>query len=220
MMIITLAKLKAQMGELIPTAYLLEKGSALSPAAFDHLAMGGAKIYHADTGTSKMEHETCKYGDALVPKCDALIVFRGKLDSLSAKIVKVGADLADKGCKAELLEGLDGINFAIGEIMKADYIDEQIPEIKYLGLSFDEIKEQSHNSCKFFGIDPMTPPSYKHGSTYAVLNMLRTAARETEVAAVAAYMRGEFCTRPDIVEALNRMSSAFHILMCKELSGK
>ena len=66
----------------------------------------------------------------------------------------------------------------------------------------------------------MVLPSYTLGKTYAILNLLRTAVRETEVAAAAAFNNGKGYDRADIIEELNRMSSAMHIIMCKYLAKK
>ena len=49
---------------------------------------------------------------------------------------------------------------------------------------------------------------------------LRTAVRETEVAAAEAFHDGAKYTRGDIIEELNRMSSAMHIMMCRYLAGQ
>ena len=57
------------------------------------------------------------------------------------------------------------------------------------------------------------------GRDYALLNQIRAAIRETEVAAAGAFLSGSKCTRPDIMEELNRLSSALHIMMCMYLAG-
>ena len=72
---------------------------------------------------------------------------------------------------------------------------------------------------KFFNIKQMLLPDYSMGKHYAMLNQLRTQIRETEVAANQAFRDGRKCTRPDIVEELNRLSSALHIMMCMYLGG-
>ena len=58
------------------------------------------------------------------------------------------------------------------------------------------------------------------GKGFALLNSLRTAVRETEAVAVEAFREGARFTRGDLIEALNRMSSAVHILMCRYLAGQ
>ena len=52
-----------------------------------------------------------------------------------------------------------------------------------------------------------------------MLNQLRTQVRETEVAANQVFRDGKKCTNLPIVEELNRMSSAMHIMMCMYLAG-
>ena len=53
-----------------------------------------------------------------------------------------------------------------------------------------------------------------------VLNQLRAAVRETEVAATEAFRVGNKYTRKDSSEELNRLSSAIHIMMCMYLAGQ
>ena len=53
-----------------------------------------------------------------------------------------------------------------------------------------------------------------------LLNQLRTDVRETEVADAEAFHNGAKYTRSDIIEELNRMSSALHIVMCRYLAGQ
>ena len=64
----------------------------------------------------------------------------------------------------------------------------------------------------------MVLPTSKPGTTYGLLNQMRTAVRETEVAAATAFHNGKNYDRSDIIEELNRMSSAMHILMCRQLA--
>ena len=45
------------------------------------------------------------------------------------------------------------------------------------------------------------------------------AIRETEVAACTAFHVEKKYIRNDIIEELNRLSSALHIMMCKYLAG-
>ena len=58
------------------------------------------------------------------------------------------------------------------------------------------------------------------GSDYALLIELRAAVRETEVAATEAFRVGNKYTRKDIIEELNRLSSAILIIMCIYLAGQ
>jgi ethanolamine utilization cobalamin adenosyltransferase len=66
----------------------------------------------------------------------------------------------------------------------------------------------------------MLLPEYSMGTTYALLNLIRADIRELEVLAVDAFTRGDKIERTDVIEELNRMSSALHIMMMKYLSGE
>ena len=62
-------------------------------------------------------------------------------------------------------------------------------------------------------------PSAEDGTVIARLNRARCAARETELAAAAAFTdRDGNPTRVDILRALNRMSSMLYLLMIQEKS--
>ena len=78
---------------------------------------------------------------------------------------------------------------------------------------------QSHNPMKYYNIKQMVLPDYTMGTEYAMLNKLRTSIRETEVAACQAFHDGKKYIRTDIIEELNRLSSALHIMMCRHLAG-
>ena len=56
-------------------------------------------------------------------------------------------------------------------------------------------------------------PEASDGETIAHLNRLRCQVRETELAAAAAFPNGQ---REDLVQALNRMSSAVYLLMIQQ----
>jgi ethanolamine utilization cobalamin adenosyltransferase len=64
-------------------------------------------------------------------------------------------------------------------------------------------------------------PSASDGAVIARLNRARCAAREAELAAVTAFSDREGrLVRPDIVTALNRMSSMLYILMVQKKADK
>ena len=105
------------------------------------------------------------------------------------------------------------------EMMRCDALNEPFRNETLIGLTHAQLRERSHDPMRFFHIPQMTMPDYKLGRTYAMLNQLRTQVRETEVAANQAFRDGKKCTNPPIVEELNRMSSAMHIMMCMYLAG-
>lgn len=168
----------------------------------------------------KPEHMTHLYGNVLVPKNHKRIVFRGKLDSLQALVVLNETILAEMGGQEKLIEDLEDILGSLREMMRCDVLDEPFRRDFIIGLSHKELREHSHNPMKYYKIKQMVLPDYSLGKTYALLNQLRTAVRETEVAAATAFNNGQKCERSDIIEELNRMSSAMHIIMCKYLAGE
>ena len=61
----------------------------------------------------------------------------------------------------------------------------------------------------------------KYGEVPAHLNRLRTMARQTEITAFKAFKAEDnTVSRVDIIQAFNRLSSLFWIMMFKYLSGR
>lgn len=184
----------------------------------------GAKPRFVDYETGayyfeKPEHKTHLYGNVLVCKDHKRILFRGKLDSLEALFVLNQTILQEMGESQKLLEDLQDIVGSLREMMRCDVLDEPFRREYIIGLSHRELREQSHNPMKFYKIRQMVLPDYTLGKAYALLNQLRAAVRETEVAAATAFHEGKNYTREDIIQELNRMSSAMHIMMCRYLAG-
>ena len=156
--------------------------------------------------------------NVLVNKDDKRIVFRGKLDSLEALFVLNQTILLEMQEDQEFIDDLEDILVSLREMMRCDVLDEPFTRETIIGLTHEELRAHSHNPMKYYKVKQMVLPSYKLGKTYALLNQLRTAVRETEVAAAAAFHNGKGYDRADIIEELNRMSSAVHIIMCKYLA--
>lgn len=194
---------------------------APAPAAAPAAATPTAKYRDHETGAfymEKPEHMTQLFGNELVTKNHPRILFRGKLDSLQAMVVLDQALIAADG-NQKLADDLGSILDNLREMMRCDVLDETYCRQTIIGLTHQELRERSHNPQKFFGIKQMLLPDYTMGRDYALLNQLRAAIRETEVAAATAFLTGSKCTRPDIMEELNRLSSALHIMMCMYLAG-
>lgn len=167
----------------------------------------------------KPEHMTHLYGNVLVTKDNKRIVFRGKLDSLEALFVLNQTILAEMGESQEIIDDLGDIVKSLQEMMRCDVLDEPFLRNEIIGLTHKELREHSHNPMKYYNVKQMVLPNYKLGKAYALLNQLRTAVRETEVAAATAFYNGKTYDRKDIIQELNRMSSAVHIIMCKYLAS-
>lgn len=165
----------------------------------------------------KPEYMTQLYGNKLVIKDDPRIIFRGRLDSLQSEILKtlVYVDSLDE---TELTQDLNNILLSTREILRAEVMEEPLKELEILGLNAKEIREMSHNPKKHFGINHIMP-SYDMGKVIIDLNSLRSTSREVEISAIKAFKSGSVVNRPDILKALNRLSSIIYIVMCKYKAG-
>ncbi|MHC1722075.1 MAG: cobalamin adenosyltransferase [Aminipila sp.] len=168
----------------------------------------------------KPEHMCQIHGNYLVPKCHPRILFRGKLDSVQTMVILDQALMSEAGTSTKLIADLNSILLALQNIMKCEVLDEALESGIIIGLTHSELHDRSHEPMKFFGIKQMLMPNYTMGTQYARLNQLRAAIREVEVAASAAFFKNGKCCRSDIVEELNRLSSALHVMMCKWLAGE
>ena len=159
------------------------------------------------------------YGNVLVNKDNPRIYFRGKLDSLQAQVVFAQAMMASLGENQKIIDDLNDVLRSLREMMRCDVLDEAFHNETIIGLTHEELRAHPHNPMKYYKIKAMVLPDYSMGVEYALLNQIRTAIRETEVAAAGAYKEGNQYTHGDIIEELNRLSSALHIMMCKYLAG-
>lgn len=167
----------------------------------------------------KPEHMTQLFGNKLVCKDHPRILFRGKLDALQADVVLAQAMIQASNGSQSLIEDLADVLKDLREMMKCEVLDEKMDVDTIIGLTHEELRAQSHNPMKYYKIKQMVLPDYTMGTEYAWLNKLRTAIRETEVAACQAFHSGKKYIRTDIIEELNRLSSALHIMMCRHLAG-
>ena len=186
-------------------------------------AIGGTgKFVDSETGAGydeKPDYMTQLSGNKLVNKDHARIVFRGELDHLQSQIVLAQALLNGK-CQDALLLDLEDALALVRTLLRAEVLDELVGGVRLFGLDGEELRDHSHHSQKHYGVKAMTLPHYSMGESYALLNLLRSQTRQAEVAAARAFRgAGRTVTRPDMMYALNRLSSAFHVLCCRILSG-
>ncbi|CCF13256.1 cobalamin adenosyltransferase family protein [Brevibacillus laterosporus GI-9] len=161
---------------------------------------------------SKPEHMTHLYGNLLVYKDHPRIIFRGKLDSLEANILEAQITGVRAGLP-KLAVDLEEVLLFVRNIVRCEVLGERLTNIQLLDMTSDEIREQSHHPKKYFGLDHFKP-SYEMGEMVIVLNSLRTFTRETELLAYQAFKQEHGSVeREDIIQALNRLSSLFWILM-------
>ena len=200
--------------------FYLGKGDQLTSGARDWLRRERIEILPAEqakpqrykllTGgflEEKPEHMTHLNGDLLVPKNHPRILFRGKMDTLEAELIL--CQLADPVLAAPVGEILT----LARQLIRWDVLEEPVQETTLCGLTQEQQRKRSHFPQEYYG-QPHFMPEATDGPVIARLNRARCAAREAELAAVTAFQDREgHPTRPDILKALNRMSSMLYILM-------
>ena len=158
----------------------------------------------------KPEHMTHLNAQVLVSKTHPRIAFRGMVDELEARLLLCQTRLPR--WEKELGEILE----LARKILRSDVLETPLQEEKLCGLDEAQLRDHSHRPQDFYG-QPHFMPSREDGAGVLELNLLRTAVRQTELAAVRAFRDGEgLPTRMDILQALNRMSSMVYILMIRE----
>lgn len=202
--------------------FYLGKGDLLTSDARDWLSSQRIEILSAEQARKtfrllngaevleKPEHMTHLNGDILVMKNHPRIVFRGAVDSLEASILLCQQAVPER--KKELQEILD----LARRLISCDVLGEPVGDFVLCGLTEQEQRKRSHFPQDYYGIPHFMPDS---GDSKAVLelNRVRSQVRSTELAAMDAFSdRDGSLTRPDIIQALNRMSSMVYILMIQE----
>ena len=207
--------------------FFLGKADQLTSGARDFLRRERIEIRPAETAkievyrlpdgstlTEKPEHMTHLYGDVLVRKTHPRIAFRGKVDLLEAELMLCQLNVPE--VRKELGQIL---NFA-RMLIRCDVMNEPVPEGKLCGLTEEQIRQQSHRPQEFFG-QPHFMPEYTDGLEILLLNRCRCMARSAELAACHAFIDTDGVPlRPDILRAMNRMSSMLYILMIRCKSAR
>ncbi|MCZ7611669.1 MAG: ethanolamine utilization cob(I)yrinic acid a,c-diamide adenosyltransferase EutT [Ignavibacterium sp.] len=149
----------------------------------------------------------------LVPKNHPQIAFRGKLDSMISYAVLVQNEFVNYDGPEIIKRFLADIRSNMGNVLKAEVKDENLDPIFMGDFSDDAIRKISHNPLKYLGHDHIVP-ELSHGKWVASLNYLRSMVREAELVAANLYIDSSLnVLRPDIMRALNRLSSALYIVM-------
>ena len=161
----------------------------------------------------------------LVSKNDPRLLFRGKLDSVIAQAVLTQIQLQSVHSTSEatseaphtivpqLVRYMADVRSALGNVLKAEATGEPMSDVALGNLSDAAIHRMSHNPLKYLGHDHLVPDE-KQGVQVALLNVLRAQIREAELYAAQIYITRDFrVKRPDIMQALNRLSSAVYVLM-------
>jgi len=162
--------------------------------------------------THKPGHLTQLDAGHFAPKTHPRIKLRGQLDSLHALVMLAAAEARRYQLRG-LAEGLDTLAAYCREIQSAEYHVRPVQPIALLSKTEAEIHEISHWPDKHLGIAHIVPGAEDHPILHW-LNVVRTQARATEVFAL------EISAAPDLVHALNRLSSAVYYLELLFKAGK
>ena len=207
--------------------FYLASGDRLTPGARDWLgrerveilpaAQAKPDVYRLLNGAQileKPEEMTHLRGDVLVPKDHPRIRFRGAMDTLEAELLLCQLSHPKLAGQVGEILGL------ARRMIRCEVLEEPLETGRLCGLTEDEQRQRSHRPQDFFGI-PHFMPDVSDGAAVLALNKCRCAARAAELAAVGAFVDGDGkAARPDILRALNRMSSMIYVLMCMVKSGK
>ena len=200
--------------------FVLGKADTLTPSARDFLSRERIAILSPEEMKKecwqlldgsfvegKPEHMTHLNGDVLVPKTHPRIRFRGAMDTLEAELLLCG-------------EKTRPILELARRLLRCDVLEEPVGEITLYSLTEDRQRQFSHFPQEHFGIAHFMP-DFSDSPELLRLNRCRCAARAAELAAADAFAdRDGIPTRPDILKALNRMSSMLYILMLQAKAEK
>ena len=203
--------------------FYLGPGDCLTPGARDFLTRQRIQILSAENARpeeyrllgggyvrEKPEDMTHLNGDVLVKKTHPRIAFRGVMDTLQGEMI-----LCQLIVSKELAQRLQELLELSRQIIACDVLEKPLHWDQLLGLTEDELRSRSHRPQDFYG-QPHFMPSASDGAAVVWLNRCRCAARSAELAACRAFDTPEGNSRPDLLQALNRLSSSIYLLMIEE----
>ena len=200
--------------------YKVEPGTIVTPSARDFLASHKISLVYDEKLKDKKvkpEHMTSIRGAELVNKDHPIIRFRGKIDSLEARILETQLAFQKMGMDKAVMD-LGNVLEYVHEILRCEVLDRTLDDQILLGMDGDEIRARSHTPKKYYGVNHIAV-NLEHGEGVILLNSLRTQAREVELTAYDTF-KDEYGIpkRPDIIRGLNRLSSLFYAMMFKVLT--
>ena len=161
----------------------------------------------------KPEHMTHLNGDVLVPKTHPRIALRNAMDALQADLL-----LCQLYCEPPLRKQVGHALQLSRKLLSQEVMDEPVEALLLDGMDDAQLRARSHRPQEFYG-QAHFMPEYTDGLQILLLNRCRCAARYAELAAVNAFAGPEgLPTRPDLIRALNRLSSYLYRLMIQEKS--
>ena len=168
----------------------------------------GYRLLNGAVLQEKPEHMTHLNAEFLVEKTHPRILFRGGMDSLEAALLLAAAE-AEGGIRTQLQEALAYARYLLGQ----EVLGQPIACKALGGMDEKQLRERSHRPQDFYG-KPHFMPAPEDSKVLLLVNAARCRAREAELLAVAAFRDGEGVpTRPDLLQALNRLSSFLYLIM-------
>ena len=168
----------------------------------------GYRLQNGAVFQEKPEHMTHLNAEFLVEKTHPRIRFRGGMDSLEAALLLAAAHTEGK-IREELTEALAYARYLLGQ----EVLEEPIVCKALGGMDEKQLRERSHRPQDFYG-KPHFMPEPQDGTEMLLVNLARCRAREAELLAVKAFQGADgLPTRPDLVRALNRLSSFLYLIM-------
>jgi len=153
------------------------------------------------------------------PKTAPRFLFRGKMDTLHAQFL-VAMTHARRSNLAQLVDYLTTLAAYCREITSAEYNEREVAPLQLAGQSEAAIRERTHWPEQNLGIKHVVPGPDDHDIVLQ-LNLLRCQVRETELAAANVFIGPDGQpVRPDLMRALNRLSSAVYYLILLFKAGK
>lgn len=153
----------------------------------------------------------------LVPKNHPRLCLRGKMDSVIAYTVLIQTTFDPERKFPKLTRYLADIRSYLGHILRAEVTGEPVERLAMGEMDEEKIHHISHHPLQYFGHEHIVP-AVEHGPRVAKLNYLRTMVREAELLAAGIYIDESFqVSRSDIIQGLNRVSSAVYVLMLMTL---
>ncbi len=166
--------------------------------------------------TKKTELLTLLDDEQLVPKTHPRISLRGKLDTLIAQAIVIQTQFDASGSPL-LSRSLADLRSYMGNILRCEVTGDELLPISMGEMDDPTLHAVSHEPLKYLGHDHIVP-EVGHGSKVALLNLLRALVREAELEAARAFSTDTYeVSRSDILQGLNRLSSALYVLMIMTL---
>ena len=164
----------------------------------------------------KPEYMTQLFGNELVVKNHKRILLRGKFDILQAETVRYWKKYEkNKKLEADFSQTYRYIR----DLFISEMTDTEFRERDVLGYDIDTLKDITHNTVKYYKTGHLFEINAAYDEAVIDLNCLRAISRECEVAAVEAFYKEGKVQRPDILKALNRLSSIWYLMMLKANNG-